>query len=441
MAGSGSKGKWEASYIIDDEILELERAGYLSADIVHRDSKKDQNDDNESQDDAVEVISISSDSPSPSPKPARRVCGKVPMSHPNACLDPNFLLKKTQHASFRKTRRHSGDLVSGLPVKTPTKKQQNETSPPSSGDSVMSALPPMIHVQGAQAKKRKTGGSTSTPALELKENPAPARADPTKDISDDRVDLPSSPKEGMEAPNPPNPLKAAEDPDVVVITGTGFSKPTSAILSKHVSTLSHPSTGHEISMAKLSQYEKLEFNELCSGFASHLETSYEMEKNPLHMMKNKHEESLAQAESTLGDLKKSLADQQDAWAKAEEKYQVILADMEKLKAAKKKSQAYQATALKQAEMAETKLEAVQQELAGLKKHISNMTQAIFGPRAANLQDDCILKLKAIYTLTEQLYVGSMLTMKAVMSTKEPITSIKKMLGCLSTLPPQIGELT
>ena len=50
-------------------------------------------------------------------------------------------------------------------------------------------------------------------------------------------------------------------------------------------------------------------------------------------------------------------------------------------------------------------------------------------------------LKAIYTLTEQLYTGSVLTVKAVMGAKEPITSIKKMLGCLSTLPPQIGELT
>ena len=82
----------------------------------------------------------------------------------------------------------------------------------------------------------------------------------------------------------------------------------------------------------------------------------------------------------MGDLKKSLADHQDARAKAEEKYQVILADMEKLKAANKKSQADQATALKRAEMAETKLGAVQQELAGLKKHISNMTQAIFGKK-------------------------------------------------------------
>ena len=50
-------------------------------------------------------------------------------------------------------------------------------------------------------------------------------------------------------------------------------------------------------------------------------------------------------------------------------------------------------------------------------------------------------LKAIYTLTEQLYTGSVLIVKAVMGAKEPITSIKKVLGCLSTLPPQIGELT
>ncbi|KAI4981573.1 hypothetical protein ZWY2020_022065 [Hordeum vulgare] len=68
------------------------------------------------------------------------------------------------------------------------------------------------------------------------------------------------------------------------------------------------------------------------------------------------------------------------------------------------------------------------------------TVIITGPRAANLQDDCILKLKAIYTFTEQLYTRSMLTMKAVMGNKEPIKSTKNMLGCLSMLPPQVEEL-
>ena len=82
----------------------------------------------------------------------------------------------------------------------------------------------------------------------------------------------------------------------------------------------------------------------------------------------------------MGDLKKNLTDQQDARAKAEEKYQVILAEMEKLKAANQKAQADQAAALKRAEKAKTRLEAMQQELAGLKQHISNMAQAIFGKK-------------------------------------------------------------
>ncbi|KAI5020137.1 hypothetical protein ZWY2020_045025 [Hordeum vulgare] len=153
------------------------------------------------------------------------------------------------------------------------------------------------------------------------------------------------------------------------------------------------------------------------------------------------EETLAQTESTLGDLKKNLSGQQDVRAKSEEKHQLVMAELEKLKADLKRAQADQDTATKRAEKAEARLATVQQELSGLKRHISNMTQAVFGPRAANLQDDCVLMLKAIYTLTEQLYTGSVLTVKAVMGAKEPITSIKKMLGCLSTLPPQIGELT
>ncbi|KAI4979697.1 hypothetical protein ZWY2020_016450 [Hordeum vulgare] len=153
------------------------------------------------------------------------------------------------------------------------------------------------------------------------------------------------------------------------------------------------------------------------------------------------EETLAQIESTLRDLKKNLSGQQDARAKSEEKYQLVLAELEKLKADLKRTQADQDAAIKRAEKAEARLATVQQELSGLKRHISNMTQAVFGPRAANLQEDCVLMLKAIYTLTEQLYTGSVLTVKAVMGAKEPITSIKKVLGCLSTLPPQIGELT
>ncbi|KAI4979966.1 hypothetical protein ZWY2020_016719 [Hordeum vulgare] len=156
------------------------------------------------------------------------------------------------------------------------------------------------------------------------------------------------------------------------------------------------------------------------------------------------QESVTRAESCLADLKKSLAEQQDARTAYEEKYQLALGDMEKMKVdhqkLEKKGNDAQAAILKCAEQAEAKLEAALQELSGLKKHVSNMTQAIFGPRAANLQSDCILKLKVVYTFIEQLYTGSMMAIRAMMGNKEPIKSIKNMLGCLSTLPPQVDKL-
>ena len=36
MAGSGSKGKWEASSVTEKDVKELREAGYLSADVAHR---------------------------------------------------------------------------------------------------------------------------------------------------------------------------------------------------------------------------------------------------------------------------------------------------------------------------------------------------------------------------------------------------------------------
>ena len=141
----------------------------------------------------------------------------------------------------------------------------------------------------AEAKKRKTGGSTPIIISEPIKEPVPIQDNPDQDKPEDQVDLPSSPKETMDAPKPPSPLTTAEDPDAVIITGTSFSKPATTVLSKHVSSSAQPILEHELSKAKLSQYENLEFKELCSGFASPLEASYEIEKSLLRMLKNKHE--------------------------------------------------------------------------------------------------------------------------------------------------------
>ena len=61
-----------------------------------------------------------------SPKPARRICRKVPMSHPDAHLDPNLLLKKASYTPKRHTRSHSADLMSGLPERRTGRKRQSE---------------------------------------------------------------------------------------------------------------------------------------------------------------------------------------------------------------------------------------------------------------------------------------------------------------------------
>ncbi|KAI4979694.1 hypothetical protein ZWY2020_016447 [Hordeum vulgare] len=342
-----TKGKGKAAAAEPSEVDESQVGDALS-----------ENEDNESQEDFVEVNSVSFDSSPSPPKPARRICGKVPFSHPNACLDPNFPLKKAQHTSNRKTRSHSSDLVSGLPATN--KRKPNENSPPTSDDSVMSTLPPMIRVPG---------GSTPVTTSEPVKESVPIQDNPDQGEPENQMDLPHSPKETMDAPKTPSPLTTAEDPDAVVITGTGFSKPVATVLSRHVASSSQAIPESGLSKAKLSEYENLEFKELCSGFASRLEASYEMEKSLLRMLKNEHEETLARTESALGDLKNKLSGQQDARAKSEEKYQLVLAELEKLKANLKRTQADQDAAIKRAEKAEARMASVQQELSGLKRHI------------------------------------------------------------------------
>ncbi|KAI5012724.1 hypothetical protein ZWY2020_024990 [Hordeum vulgare] len=251
-----------------------------------------EDDDMESQDEDIEVISISSDSNSSPPRPTRRVCRKVPLSHPDAHLDPKFLLKK---ASF-----------------TP------------------------------KAKKRKTVESSSTPKAveiigmsasisEARDEPAETYAEAPDDFPDIQDELPSPQKETTESPNPPSPQKAAKDvtpdPDPVFVVGTGYSKPASVVLTKHVPKDAPILVEKGMTKLKLPNFEKVEFDELYSGFLSRLETSHEMEKSLVNMMKRKHK-----ADSTVSGLRQSLAEQQDARAKFEEKLRLALVDIEKMKA-------------------------------------------------------------------------------------------------------------
>lgn len=81
-------------------------------------------------------------------------------------------------------------------------------------------------------------------------------------------------------------------------------------------------------------------------------------------------------------LKKELESEQTLRVKAESSLQSSLEELEKIKVGfetKKKSfETEKASLIKRAETAEGQLASITEELAGLKHHISQMTQAIFG---------------------------------------------------------------
>ncbi|KAM3390089.1 hypothetical protein ACQJBY_011951 [Aegilops geniculata] len=99
-----------------------------------------------------------------------------------------------------------------------------------------------------------------------------------------------------------------------------------------------------------------------------------------------------------------------------------------------------ATLLKRAEDAEATLKPVAEELTGLKRQINAMTTAVFGSRVTHLGSDMRKKLKAAYTLIEQLYTGAQRVICTASHNKPPPTLIKETLERLSMMPTRFDEL-
>nr|XP_040252904.1 uncharacterized protein LOC120969727 [Aegilops tauschii subsp. strangulata] len=96
--------------------------------------------------------------------------------------------------------------------------------------------------------------------------------------------------------------------------------------------------------------------------------------------------------------------------------------------------------MKRAQDAEDQLKPVAEEQSGLKHHISQMTEAIFGARSSNLGQNMLMKLKAVYSLTEKLYAGSLRTLVAASNGKKPPQLVKDVLDQLSKMSKKIEEL-
>ena len=63
-----------------------------------------------------------------------------------------------------------------------------------------------------------------------------------------------------------------------------------------------------------------------------------------------------------------------------------------------------------------------------------------GPRSSNLGQDMLLKLKAVYTLMEQLYTGTQRTLVAMSNGKQPPPLLRELLDKLSVMPPKLEEI-
>lgn len=98
------------------------------------------------------------------------------------------------------------------------------------------------------------------------------------------------------------------------------------------------------------------------------------------------------------------------------------------------TEATRAALAARAEEAETRLEPVTQELATLKGQITAMCRAIFGRKNHTLVQQPLVKLKAVYTFVEQLYIGGSRCIMAAKNTTKSPQLIADMLKELSIVP-------
>jgi hypothetical protein len=108
----------------DESEVELDSLGHLFIELDDASYSQDNTATSRASD--AEVISISSGSKNLSPKKIRRIVRKVKFSHPDAYLNPKFVLKKAHHecTSRRQTLSGSGELVACLSNIPSTRKRR-----------------------------------------------------------------------------------------------------------------------------------------------------------------------------------------------------------------------------------------------------------------------------------------------------------------------------
>ncbi|XP_073361554.1 uncharacterized protein [Aegilops tauschii subsp. strangulata] len=406
------------------------------------DSSESEDDTGASNPVVEEVMSLSSDS-EPLPKlKVRRVTQKVSFSHPLAYQDPQFILKRQVHESRRHTRTDkSTDLSSGLP--DASRKRRTEETSPSSGDSMQSSLPAFKTVPGAQAKiTKRAKRSKPVDEPDLPEPKAAAQEPPAASAPEAAAPTTKTTTEAAVNPEASRSAPPADDPDVV-ITRTEFVEPGRPTVLAKCSAKGELLESRRVNL-DLTDYSNLNIGEIVSGFISQVHKSRDAEIAMVTQIQQKSEAAGKKLEADLADLKNRLKMQEMETRKANAKFVSSIAAQEKLKTefdAERKAWAEEKAALvNRAEQAEKALSEKTAELSGLKRQVSQMVAAIFGPRSANLNQGVVTKLKAVYTLVEQLYTGSQRALAVVALSNEVPTHLAEVLRRLAVLPQRIQEL-
>lgn len=225
--------------------------------------------------------------------------------------------------------------------------------------------------------------------------------------------------------------------DDMVITNTSYQEPgRPTVLAKHSAKEEHLQRGKV--KFDVANYSQLSIGEVYSGYLSQVNSSRDMEVEMVKQMHLKFEDTTAQLESQLGDLKSRLEVQEAETRKANSKFEFSVSESEKQKASldvEKKAWDEEKIALtRRAGKVDAALEEATTELSGLKRRVSQMVSAIFGPRSTNLNQDMLVKLKAVYTLVEQLYAGTQHALATVSPSNQAPTLLVEVLRKLSVLP-------
>ncbi|XBI21660.1 hypothetical protein VPH35_062761 [Triticum aestivum] len=346
------------------------------------------------------------------------------------------------HKSRRQTRASKDvDLSSGLPEAS--RKRRTEKTSPSSGDSMQSNLPAFKTAPGAQAKLSKRA-KKSHPVEEpvLIEPNASASEPPSAPAPETTAPTEQQAMEDADNPEIPSSAQPADDPDVV-ITRTEYVEPG------RPTVLARCSAKEELlerrrARLDITDYANLSIGDIVSGYIGQVHNSRDLEIDMVKQIQQKSEAACKKFESKISELKNRLKTQETDTRKANAKFEFSVAAQEKLKKkfeTERKTWAEEKTALlSQAEQAEAALTERTAELSGLKRHVSQMVSAIFGPRSSNLNQNVLTKLKAVYTLVEQLYTGSQRALAVVALSNEVPTHLADLLRRLAVLPQRFQEL-